>query len=125
LIEKITKVLSESEILRIAKETGFVIRESKKISALGFLKMLLYDQLQYDNPSLQQHAFGIDATEGIRISEEGLNKRFNETAVTFIQKVFEAYLRHNINHDSIATSLKNKYTAIRILDSTEFKLPDS
>jgi len=125
LIEKITKVLSESEILRIAKETGFVIRESKKITALGFLKMLLYDQLQYDNPSLQQHAFGLDAMDGISISEEGLNKRFKETAVTFIQKIFEAYLRHNIDHDSIATSLKNKYTAIRVLDSTEFRLPDS
>ena len=83
MIEKITKVLSESEIFRIAKETGFVIRESKKITALGFLKMLLYDQLQYVNPSLQQHAFGIDATDGIRISEGGLNRRFKETAVTF------------------------------------------
>lgn len=125
MIEKLTRVLSESEILRIAKETGFVIRESKKITAIGFLKMLLCDQLQYDNPSLQQHAFCLDAVDGIRISGEGLNKRFKETAVIFIQKVFETYLVRNIDHASIATGLKNKYTAIRMLDSTEFKLPDS
>jgi Transposase DDE domain len=125
LIEKITKVLSEAEIRKLAKETGFVIRESKKIQAAGFLKMLLYDQLAYDNPSLQQHAFELDSMSGIRISKEGLNKRFNEASVAFIQKVFEAYLGHNLNHDSIATKLKDKYTAIRFLDSTEFKVSDS
>jgi len=87
--------------------------------------MLLYDQLQYDNPSLQQHTFGLDVSDAIRVSKEGLNKRFSETAVAFIQKIFEAYLRYSIDHDSIATDLKSKFTAVRVLDSTEFKLSDS
>lgn len=125
MIEKIAKVLSENEILRIAKETGFVIRESKKVTATGFLKMLLFDQLQYDNPSLEQHALILDSTNDIKVSKEGLNKRFNGSAVAFLKKVFEAYWRCTIDHDSIPTHLKNKYAAIRILDSTEFKLPDS
>lgn len=125
MIEKISKTLSESEILRIAKQTGFVIRESKKIQAVDFLKMLLYDQIQYDCPSLQQHAFGLDATDSIKISKEGLSKRFNNTAVLFVQKVFESYLKHSIEHDSIPTELKKKFKSVRVLDSTEFKLPDS
>ena len=118
-------MLPESEILRIAKETKFVIRESKKLNAPLFLKMLLYDQLQYDNPSLQQHAFGLESTDHIVVSKEGLNKRFKETTVAFTEKILEAYLANSINHDTIATVLKDKFTAIRLLDSTEFKLPDS
>ncbi|HRP33412.1 MAG: IS4 family transposase [Bacteroidia bacterium] len=125
MIEKISKTLSESEILRIAIDTGFVIRESKKIRAVDFLKMLLYDQMQYDCPSLQQHAFGLDASFCKKVSKEGLSKRFDNTAVLFIQKIFETYLQHNIGHDSIPTELKKKFKSVRILDSTEFKLSDS
>ena len=125
MIEKISKTLSESEILRIAKDTGFVIRESKKIRAVDFLKMLLYDQMQYDCPSLQQHAFGLDASNSTKVSKEGLSKRFDNTAVLFVQKVFESYLQHSIGHDSIPTELKKKFKSVRILDSTEFKLSDS
>lgn len=125
LFSKITQVLSEPEISRIARESGFVVRESKKITAAGFLKMLLYDQLKYENPSLQQHIIELEATEGIRVSEEGLNKRFSERAVVFTKKILEAYLCRHLVHDNISTHLKDKYTAIRILDSTEFKLPDA
>lgn len=102
-----------------------MVRESKKLNAPLFLKMLLYDQLQYDNPSLQQHTFGLEATDDIKISKEGLNKRFKKTTVAFTEKILEAYLTHCIDHDSIATALKDKFTGIRLLDSTEFKLPDS
>lgn len=109
----------------MAKETEFVVRESKKLNAPLFLKMLLYDQLQYDNPSLQQHTFGLEATDDLKISKEGLNKRFKKTTVAFTEKILEAYLAHSIDHDSIATALKDKFTGIRLLDSTEFKLPDS
>jgi len=34
-------------------------------------------------------------------------------------------LAHSINHDSICTALKDKFTGIRLLNSTEFKLPGS
>lgn len=102
-----------------------MIRTSKKLDARLFLKMLLFDQLSNDNPSLQQHVFGLDATEDIKISKEGLNKRFTKTAVAFTKKILEAYWAHSLNHDSITTSLKDKFSAIRLLDSTEFKLPDS
>ena len=87
--------------------------------------MLLHDQLQYDNPSLQQHTFGLEATDDIKISKEGLNKRFKETTVAFTEKILTAYLAYGIDHGSIATALQDKFTAIRLLDSTEFKLPDS
>lgn len=118
-------MLSESEILRIAKETGFVIRQSKKVTANGFLKMLLFDQLLHDNPSLEQHALLLDASNSIKISKEGLNKRFNASAVNFLEKILEAYWQYTIDHNCISTQLKNKFRAIRILDSTEFKLSDS
>lgn len=92
---------------------------------MGFFKMLLFDQLQHDNPSLEEHAMELDSSENIKITKEGLNKRFNESAVIFLKKIFEAYWQRVIDHNSIPSHLAAKYKAIRILDSTEFKLPDS
>lgn len=125
MIEKLSKVLSETEIRRLAKEAGFVKRASKKVDALKFVKMLLFDQLQYDQPSLQQHAFELLTDKDVKISKQAIDKRFKTAAVTFIQKLFESYLAHSLSCDVIATKLKDKYTAVRIMDSTEFKLPDS
>lgn len=81
LINKLSSVLSETEISRYAKERGFVKRASKKVDALKFLKMLLFDQLQYDQPSLEQHAFGLSEDKDIKISKQALDKRFNTSSV--------------------------------------------
>ena len=93
-----------AEIGRLARETGFVKRESKKVDALKFVKMLLFDQLRYDQPSLQQHAFELLADKDVNISKQAVHKRFKTTAVEFISKLFESYLAHSINCDSIASS---------------------
>jgi len=75
----------------LAQESNFVIRESKKLNDPLFLKMLLYDQLQYDNPSLQQDAFGLETTDQIMISKEGLSKRFKGTMVLSQKKYWKHF----------------------------------
>ena len=87
--------------------------------------MLLFDQLQYEQPSLQQHALSLSSDTDLHISKQALDKRFNSNALLFIEKVFKNYLTHRLSWEGIPTKLKNKYAAIRVLDSTEFKLPDS
>lgn len=111
--------------MRIGKETGFIIRKPKKVRAIDFLKMLLFDPMQYDCPSLHQHAFGLDTTDCAKISKEGLSKRFNSAAVLFVQRIFESYMLDCIKHEHIPTGLDKKFKSIRILDSTEFKVSDS
>lgn len=124
LLEKIIKVLSETEIDKIAKDTGFVVNKSKKVNGLNFLRLLLFDQLRYDTPSLQQHLIELRCGDGVSLSKEGLNKRFGEKAPLFISKIFEAYFSRNMGHETITAKYKDHFTSIRILDSTEFKLPD-
>jgi len=110
--------------MSLARETGFIQRVSK-IPAKSFLKMLLFDHLQNDQPSLEQHSFGMYDDSGINISKQAIDKKFNEATVLFIQKLFEKFLMTQINNGRIVTELQQKYSAIRIMDSTEFKLPDA
>jgi len=77
--------------------------------------MLLFDQLQYEQPSLQQHALSLSSDTDLHISKQALDKRFNSNALLFIEKVFKNYLTHRLSWEGIPTKLKNKYAAIRVL----------
>ena len=88
-----------------------------------FLKMLLFDHLSTDQPSLAHHSFGLLNDYGQKISKQALHKRFNESAVSFVKDVFERYLRHQLQMTQLP--LGSQFSAIRILDSTVFKLPAS
>ena len=109
-------------IEKLARESGFLKRRSK-LKPLDFLKMLLFDQLQIDQPSLQQHSFSLYDEANTRISKQGIDKRFNKEGDAFVQAVFEKYLNHQIEHEGLSSGLRQFFTAIRIMDSTEFKLP--
>ncbi len=87
--------------------------------------MLLFDHLQDDQPSLQQHSFALLDDSGTEISKQGIDKRFNPEAVAFLQALFEQYLNYNISSTAIPSGLKEHFSAIRIMDSTEFSLPAS
>lgn len=87
--------------------------------------MILFDHLALDQPSLQQHSLSLLQDHGKKISKQALDKRFNEKAVEFIQKLFECYLEHELDLQRLPSNLQRQFSAIRIMDSTEFKLPAS
>jgi Transposase DDE domain len=117
-------LLSISNIDVLAKKVGFCKRKSK-LSSLLFMKMLIFDHLLCDQPSLQQHGFSLYNESGKRLSKQGIDKRFNKSSVALIQSVFESYVASQLKTDQLPSSLRDRYTSIRIMDSTEFKLPAS
>ena len=90
---------------------------------MAFLKMLFFDHLQNEHPSLQQHAFSIFDETDIKVSKQAIDKRFNDKAVDFIKKLFENFLSYSLDNKAIPSELSKYFSAIRIMDSTEFKLP--
>lgn len=108
----------------IAKQVGFCKRKSK-LTPMMFLKMILFDHLQSDQPSLQQHSFGIQTDEGKKITKQGIGERFTNHAVGFLMSIFQRYLENQLSAQQLPSSLKEKFTSIRVMDSTEFKLHES
>jgi hypothetical protein len=115
-------VFSAEQIEELARNSGFLERKSK-FSPTSFIKMLLFDHLQIDQPSLQQHSFALLDQNETEISKQGIDKRFNPKAVAFIQSLFEQYLNYHIASTAISSGLTEHFSAIRIMDSTEFSLP--
>lgn len=108
----------------MAKANGFCVRNSKLTPSL-FLKTVLFDHLLTDPPSLQHHSLNLLKDYDCRISKQGIDKRFNSSAVEFLNNIFTEYLNKHIQPDSIRSEWKQKFTSIRIMDSTEFKLSEN
>lgn len=124
MTNKLLSVLSSDQILSLAQETGFVQRRSK-FSPIDFVKLVLFDQLYGAIPSLEQHSFQLFQEGKISISKQGLHKRFNKASLDFVKKLFESCLGNQLNQVDLECSLGNSFRAVKVLDSTEFKLPDS
>jgi uncharacterized membrane protein YobD (UPF0266 family) len=87
--------------------------------------MLLFDHLLQEQPSLSQHSLSLLHDEGLTISKQGIDKRFNTKAVTFIKSLLEEYLKSKMPYESIPTAWIECFNAIRIMDSTQFQLPEN
>lgn len=86
--------------------------------------MLLFDHLKVDRPSLQQHALELYADSGKKLSKQAIDKKLNTSCLDFISVIFQKFLSIKIEGGKIPSGLDKKFTAVRIMDSTEFKLPD-
>jgi hypothetical protein len=122
LAEKLQSVFSKDQIELLARRSGFLKRKSK-LDPINFLQMLLFDQLQIEQPSLQQHSFSLLNDKKTLISKQGIDSRFNSQSTEFLKLLFEQYLNHHLPASSLASGLTDHFSAIRIMDSTEFALP--
>lgn len=67
----------------------------------------------------------LDASNHLSMSAEGLNQRFNPSAVAFLQSLFSTLLQEKILTSlSLPCECNSYFHRIRILDSTVFQLPD-
>lgn len=108
----------------VARDTSFTVRQAK-ISGLDFFRMVMFDHLLSDQPSLQQHGYSLYQDCNKRISKQGIAKRFNAQAVDFIETLFKKYFQHQLSQHSLPSKLAERFASVRVMDSTEFKLPAS
>lgn len=123
VVNKLEAIFSEEQLNEIAMKTGF-IRRQRKFKASTFLKMLLFDHFQYQSPSLQQHALSMCQVELTSVSKQSVDKRFNNKSLLFIEKVFETLLNRQHLNTQINSHLSAHFNSVKVMDSTEFKLPD-
>lgn len=88
-----------------------------------FLDLALFDPLQIDNVSLENHCSSILSNHEKSISKQGLAKRFNEQGVKFISSILTTLIEKQFSKSKLPSPYLEKFTTIRIMDSTEFKLP--
>ncbi|KEK21649.1 hypothetical protein BAGA_27455 [Bacillus gaemokensis] len=117
--QEIQSLLSPNILQNIARDVGFVQRASK-YQAKDLLSLCVWISQGVAKTSLTQQA-----STAVLISPEGLNQRFNVTAVQFLQQVLAKLLDRKLSSSMLLSSpYTSIFKRIRILDSTAFQLPD-
>jgi hypothetical protein len=88
-----------------------------------FFEIMLYTASINDKCSLAHASCEIAESFNISISKQGLDDRYDVTAMAFIRSIFEEQLTRQIDGSIDSGYLKN-FTRVRIKDSTRFDLPE-
>jgi hypothetical protein len=108
---------------QIARQTGFVQRESKLTGVL-FVQTLVSAWLA--NPQATREALAqMAASLGLSISPQGLSDRFTQEAARFLQRMVEVAVSQVIAAEPVAIPLLQRFSAVILLDSTVIVLPDA
>src|SRR3954447_5492659 len=89
--QELQRFLSPIVLKEIAKQVGFVQRSSK-YQANELIALCVWLSQEVASTSLTQLCSRLEASTGVLMSQEGLNKRFNSEAVAFLRKVFTSLL---------------------------------
>jgi hypothetical protein len=123
--QELQRCLSPDTLQILAREVGFVQRNSK-YGAQDIVALCVWLSQEVASTSLTQLCSCLESSTGVLISPEGLNQRFNTAAVEFLQHVFARLLAQKMNASNM---LPHEYAScfqrIRVLDSTTFQLPDT
>ena len=123
LSEEITNLLTEENINAIARDIGFVKRDSHKLDGFKFLDMLLFTEFNNKELSLNSMAIQLQDRYGIMLSKQAVDWRFGDLSIKFFKVLLEKALKMNIEkNDNIDIA---DFKRVRIKDSTAFKLPEN
>ncbi|KMQ28644.1 transposase, partial [Bacillus cereus] len=123
--QEIQSLLSPNTLQNLARDVGFVQRASK-YRAQDLIALCVWISQSVAKTSLTQLCSCLEASTEVLISPEGLNQRFNATAVQFLQQVLAELLNQKLSSTKLFSSPHTSvFKRIRILDSTAFQLPDS
>jgi hypothetical protein len=106
----------------LARSTGCVQRE-RKFSGVSLLRMLVLTVMQ--KPTAKDRDYrSMAAKLGIQVTEEAIGQRFTSRLIAFLEESLKHVLVQTLRMTRVTTTLLQKFTDVRIGDSTTLLLPD-
>jgi len=124
LATKLNDKLERIDINRLARQSGFVRREPRKIKPLHFLVSYFLTVLCYAF-SYRSHAKNAGLLSSNRVSKQAIFKRTNFRLVTFLEMVLAACLfSTSKKHKAVPTNhALSNFNRVIVEDSTHINLP--
>jgi len=114
---------THQELDQLAREAGFVQRQSKLSGSL-FLDLIVFHSENLKSQSLNDLSVLLNNTHGIAITKQSLHDRFNEYAVLFLKDALEKLLGKQLEVEADLLNLKG-INRILIKDSVCFQVDES
>ena len=123
--ERVSKFFNAQLTNQLARETGFVERESKLTGHL-FLTVFTFGMSLYGTPSLNELIGLLNlVAPQLEITRQGFHERLNEHAVAFFEKMLAQSIALELPQrlTKELAVLHKDFVRILIFDSTSFQLP--
>lgn len=121
---EINNIFSNEELKTIARECGFLKRESP-LTPKDFLYLCTCGDQNIAMDTLVNLCSNLDANTGTLITPQALHERFSESSVAFLKAIWTHIIKGNlIKSYHLPTDYDNHFDRIRILDSMAYQIPD-
>lgn len=124
--QTVSRFFNARFIEELARESGFVERESKLTGHL-FLSVFTFGMSIYGTPSLNDLVGLLNlVVPQLDLSRQGLHERINEEAVAFFEKMLSFAVRLELPErlSQAVADLCPRFKRILIYDTTSFQLPE-
>jgi hypothetical protein len=112
-----------TETERLARETGFVQRESK-LTGSKFVQALTFGWL--GNPDCTLEGLAQTATSlGVPITPQGIAARFSKCAAEYLKHILQMAIGTLLETDGVSIPLLQRFQGVLVTDSTVIALPDA
>lgn len=88
------------------------------------LEVLMFNQFESKELSLESISSTLFDTHGIEISKQSLHERFNERTVMFFKQLVNDFIEKTLNESDFNLDIYKRFSKVKIKDSTSFQLPD-
>jgi hypothetical protein len=124
VVEKLEEVLNKGEIEKIAKSTGFVQRQSP-LNGASFLSLNVESVGSNGLSSLAEQCMILSKRYEIEISKQGLDDRYTEKAVSFVDKILSEILYVRLGLDKMLNlGVLDVFQGVYVRDATSSQLPE-
>jgi len=109
----------------VAAAIQYVKRPDKaKFTPSTLVQTLVYGWLAHPAATVTQLA-QMASRVGVDIAPQALDQRFTMATATLLQQVLAASMQHAIAADPVAIPILQRFTSVRVHDSTTISLPDT
>lgn len=119
VMQKVNNVFDDKYLEELARETGFVKRK-RKIMPKKFLEKIISLRLEFPNSSLDDLVYEFYKNDTI-ISKQALHKKFNQSAIDFVQKVLDKLLQHTKDEQRVYLAAVPFVKNVQVIDSSEIR----
>lgn len=121
LAETFHQLFDLSRVDQLAYETGFCQRRSK-LQGYNFISGCVFFANSIAKETLLDFSAHLEKQGNISISPQGLHKRFNESAVCFLEQFLKQLIQADLSEETTLLKESSVFKRIRIIDSTAFIL---
>jgi hypothetical protein len=122
VLQQFSSFFKGGQIEQIARQSGFIVRNSSRLSGAAFLEMMVQHIAPGREWSLSDQCDYLREHHGIELTKQSLDERYHCFSVAFLKSCYQAVVAQAFT-STVQQGFTTDFEGIYLSDSTSFQLP--